>query len=69
MPVDLRHGRSPRSGIAGATIDQDSADVEEEKRFTRWLAASDDLVREHKDATGWEEPPRGVLRRRRKRDG
>ena len=46
----------------------DATDVEEEERFRQWIAASDRIVREHKDAAGWEEPPKSVLRRRRKRD-
>ena len=45
----------------------DVADSDEDERFHRWLAASDEVVRRHKDSTGWEEPPRGVLQRLRRR--
>ena len=61
MPFMPRPGRS--RVLPPLELRPDVADKEEDERFHRWLAASDDIMREHKDSTGWEEPPRGVLRR------
>lgn len=64
----------PRSTLTRALLDRRSGDdadvdVEEEERFRQWVAASDGVARQHKDASGWEEPPRSVLRRLRRRRG
>jgi hypothetical protein len=73
MPVDPRPAHPARSTVAatirGHRADHEAADLEEEERFRRWLDASESVVRAHKDAGGWEEPPRSMLRRLRKRDG
>ena len=42
-----------------------NADIEEQ-RFLEWLSASDKMVEEHKDPSGWEEPT-GVMQRVRDR--
>lgn len=38
-------------------------EIEEEQRFVHWLHASQEIVQEHKDASGWEEPDPGPLKR------
>ncbi len=35
----------------------------EEERFVHWLNVSQEVAQEHKDATGWEEPVPGPLKR------
>lgn len=48
---------APPAGALGIS------EPDEEQRFDRWLAASEEIVTAHKDASGWEDAPARVLGR------
>jgi hypothetical protein len=57
----LPHAAMARSG------DELEAEIleeaKEEERFVHWMNVSQEVATEHKDATGWEEPAPGPIKR------
>jgi hypothetical protein len=61
--VVARRGAEEEKGASPPAPPLGTAHPDEEQRFDRWLAASEHIVTAHKDESGWEDAPVGVLGR------